>query len=216
MERAKGLILSTEEMISALDLDIDYTDVNGLMRLSKSASQFLLDRTGYDWSADTDKDPVAIDCAILWCRMRFYSNTEYAKDYDYSIGINADLVDLIIKAQEEKNNNEDNDNKDDVSTLRTISLNGIDKLNETYTFTKSELKIADLTNDTLSLEIKSIDVNGAIFSQGSGTFYLKTPDLNIYAYHDITTSNITELYLALVIDGENVNVKVQNNAINIE
>lgn len=100
LQAPRNEFFSVEEMVSILELDADYISDEGnrarLKRLSRSVSGFLLNRTKYDWSADEPRHPTAIDCAEMWVRMRFYQNTEYAEDYDYSVGISADIRELIM------------------------------------------------------------------------------------------------------------------------
>jgi hypothetical protein len=102
LSRATSPFFTNEEMVSILDLDADYLTDEGhqkkLENLSLSASDFLYARTGHDWANDGIKDPTASDCASLWIKMRFYADTNYSKEYDFSLGIQADLNDLIGKA----------------------------------------------------------------------------------------------------------------------
>ena len=86
-------ILTVEQMRTALYLDYDY-DEEELIRLSILASSYLKTKTGYDWTLDTELEPLAIQAAILYVRMMFFDNTNYKKENDFTIGLGALIVDL--------------------------------------------------------------------------------------------------------------------------
>lgn len=101
-----GSILTTEEVRKALYLDADY-DANELDRLSKTASSFLYEKTGYDFStveAGEEIEPLAIQCAVLYVRDLFFQGNGYNREHDYNLGINSLIVDLqtiaVRKAEE--------------------------------------------------------------------------------------------------------------------
>ena len=93
------LILTIEEVREALYLDFDYDDKE-LERLSQTASSFLLRRTGYDFAKELEKEPLAIECSIMYVRSLFFGAEGYNKQFDYSIGLNSLIVDLQIIADE--------------------------------------------------------------------------------------------------------------------
>lgn len=99
--RASAQFFTLDEMVGILDLDADAVSDSGIKdkldKLSYAASDFLMARTGYDWSADDVKDPLAVDCASMFVKKRYYEGTAYESEYDLSLGINADLNDLCIK-----------------------------------------------------------------------------------------------------------------------
>ena len=59
-----GLILTIDEVKKALYLDFDY-DTTELDRLSKTASSFILRKTGYDFGSDAEIEPLAKEAAIM-------------------------------------------------------------------------------------------------------------------------------------------------------
>lgn len=106
INRAAASFFTDEEMVAILDLDSDYLSDAGqkarLEDLSYEASDFLLNRTGYDWSADSVKDPTAKICSTLWVKMHFYllPNGQADTSHNYSEGIESLLNDLILKVRE--------------------------------------------------------------------------------------------------------------------
>ncbi len=99
---ASKAIFTNAEMKEILNLDYDYSETGRLERLSLSASQYLLDHTGYDWSQDTTINPLAYDCAEMFVKQRWYEGSEYEKEYDYTMGIQDDLFQLKLKAESEE------------------------------------------------------------------------------------------------------------------
>jgi hypothetical protein len=99
-----GAILTTDEVRKALYLDDDY-DAAELDRLSKTASSFLYEKTGYDFSKVSDgeeREPLAIQCAVLYVRDLFFQGNGYNKEHDYNLGINSLIVDLQTIASRKK------------------------------------------------------------------------------------------------------------------
>ncbi len=99
---ASKAIFTIAEMKEILNLDYDYSETGRLERLSLSASQYLLDHTGYDWSKDETINPLAKDCAEMFVKQRWYEGSEYAKEYDFAMGIQDDLFQLRLKADSEE------------------------------------------------------------------------------------------------------------------
>ena len=104
---ASNPFFTNEEMVSILSLDSDFLDdpsnADRLQNLSLAASDFLLNRTGHDWSVDIPKNPTAYNTARLYVIQSFHLGTEISDKYDYSIGISANLIDLINIVRREKN-----------------------------------------------------------------------------------------------------------------
>lgn len=98
---ASKAIFTASEMKSILNLDYDYDETDRLNRLSLSASQYLLEHTGYDWTKDDPIDPMAYDCAEMFVKQRWYEGSQYAKEYDFTMGIQDDLFQLGLKAKAE-------------------------------------------------------------------------------------------------------------------
>lgn len=92
-------ILTIKETREALYLDYDY-DVVELERLSKTASSFILRKTGYEFGKEDDIEPLAKQAAILYVRSQFFNGGNYKKEYDFTLGINSLLVDLQLIADE--------------------------------------------------------------------------------------------------------------------
>lgn len=94
-----GNILTIEEVREALYLDFDF-DNTELDRLSKTASSFINRKTGFDFGSETEMEPLAKQCAILYVRTQFFGADGYNKEYDFTLGINSLIQDLQIIAQE--------------------------------------------------------------------------------------------------------------------
>ena len=91
-------ILTTEQVRKAIYQDEDF-DVEELQRLSKFASSSIEEKTGYDFGKDQDKEPIAVQCAILMVRMQYFGGDGYNKEYNYSLGIQGMIVDLQVIAK---------------------------------------------------------------------------------------------------------------------
>lgn len=85
-------MFTIEQLKAMLDLDEDYSETQRLSDLSVRASSFIEVSTGKDFSSAKRIQPIAKDCAELWIRMRWYEGTEYKKDYDFTLGIENDLM----------------------------------------------------------------------------------------------------------------------------
>jgi hypothetical protein len=94
-------LFTNKQMVSILNLDADYPETDRLERLSLSASQYLLEHTGYDWSQDATINPLAYDCGEMFVKQRWYEGSQYAKEYDFTMGIQDDLFQLSLKAKSE-------------------------------------------------------------------------------------------------------------------
>jgi len=94
-------ILTVEQMRQALYLDFDY-DEEELVRLSILASSYLKNKTGYDWTSEDEIEPLAIQAAIEFVRMKFFDNTNYKKENDYTVGLGSLIIDLQIIAEEKQ------------------------------------------------------------------------------------------------------------------
>lgn len=92
-------ILTNQEVARALYLDEDYNQEE-LERYAKSASSFIKIKTGYDFAADAEKEPLAVELAIQYVRQLHFGGGEYKKEHDYSFGITGLIVDLQEIARE--------------------------------------------------------------------------------------------------------------------
>ena len=101
------MLLTLEEAKKAIYVDPDFDDdiIRGYI---ESASSFLEEKTGFDFSKVTD--PMAKDFCRMFIKDRhFNSNGSYNREHDYSLGIDALLIQLQFKARkyiEEENKNE--------------------------------------------------------------------------------------------------------------
>ena len=86
-------ILTIEEVRKALYLDYDY-DVEELEKWSLTASAFLLEKTGYDFSEDKIIHPLAKLAAEKWIATEFYSGENYKREFDYAYGLTSLINDL--------------------------------------------------------------------------------------------------------------------------
>jgi hypothetical protein len=93
-----GDILTIEEVKNALSLDYD-ADNTEMDRLSKTASSFVYEHTGYDFGSETEIHPIAKQVAIMHVRMLYFQNgNTYNREHDYSYGMTSMLHDLIAIA----------------------------------------------------------------------------------------------------------------------
>lgn len=91
------MLLTNSEAKKAIYVDDDFDDEIIRMYIS-SASSFLLQKTGFDFS--TVCEPMAKQFAIMYIRnLHFNSNGTYNKEYDYNLGINCLLIELQNKAR---------------------------------------------------------------------------------------------------------------------
>lgn len=86
-------ILTEAEVKKALWKDDDF-DTAEATRLSAVASSFIKTKTGYDFGDEETKEPLAVQCAILYIRQQFFGADGYNEKYDFTIGITGLLVDL--------------------------------------------------------------------------------------------------------------------------
>lgn len=117
-------VLSREEVAKALFVDEDF-DSEELEFYAQSATSFLKNKTGYDWSRDEIIEPLAKMCARQYVQTMYFSGENYKPEFDFKLGIDALLVDLQNLVLHKKNKREnkvveeigDIDNeKDDVSS----------------------------------------------------------------------------------------------------
>mgnify|MGYP000999235999 CR=1 FL=1 len=92
-------ILTTEQVKEALYLDDD-ANVQMLEMYSNQATSYIFHKTGYDFSKDIEKEPLAILCAQMYIRQIYFGSTGYNKQHDYLIGIGGLISDLQIIADE--------------------------------------------------------------------------------------------------------------------
>lgn len=92
------MLLTNEQAKKAIYVDPDFDDeiVRGYVA---TASSFLKQKTGFDFSVVCE--PLAKQFAIMFIRdLHFNTNGSYNREHDYSLGINALLIQLQFKAKE--------------------------------------------------------------------------------------------------------------------
>lgn len=92
-------ILTNEQVALAIFADDDFPKAE-LERLSRAASTYILQKTGYDFSQDPEIHPHAIECAIQYVKQLHFNRTQFNKDYDFSMGISSYIIDLQVIANE--------------------------------------------------------------------------------------------------------------------
>ncbi|MCU7522507.1 MAG: hypothetical protein HF308_15355 [Ignavibacteria bacterium] len=99
-------ILTKEQVAEAIYVDADFSPVT-LERYAKSASSFLKQKTGYDFTKRpdqvndlglTDIEPLAIECAMMYVRQLHFQGQGYNKEHDYALGISSLITDLQVIA----------------------------------------------------------------------------------------------------------------------
>lgn len=91
------MLLTLDEARKAIYVDPDF-DEEIIRGYIESASSFLKEKTGYDFSKKND--PMAKDFAKMFIKDRhFNSNGSYNRDHDYSLGISALLIQLQLRAK---------------------------------------------------------------------------------------------------------------------
>ena len=91
------MLLTLDEARKAIYVDPDFDDtiIRGYI---ESASSFLKEKTGFDFSKVND--PMAKDFARMFVKDRhFNSNGSYNREHDYSLGISALLMQLQLRAK---------------------------------------------------------------------------------------------------------------------
>ena len=91
-------ILTNAEVAEALYLESDY-DTARLTRYAAVASSFIKEKTGWDFAADAEREPLAIECAVQYVRQLHFGAGGYNREHDYTFGIVGLLVDLNTIAQ---------------------------------------------------------------------------------------------------------------------
>lgn len=92
------MLLTNEEAKKAIYVDPDFDDTI-IRDYIKTASSFLKEKTGFDFSNVCE--PLAKQFAKMFIRdLHFNSNGTYNREHDYSLGINAILIQLQFKANE--------------------------------------------------------------------------------------------------------------------
>jgi hypothetical protein len=86
-------ILTIEQVREAIYVDPDYNP-STLNRYASSATSFLKQKTGYDFTQDEPIEPLAIECAMMYVRQLHFQGQGYNKDHDYTLGIVSLLEDL--------------------------------------------------------------------------------------------------------------------------
>lgn len=99
MANNRKTILTTEEVARAIRVEPDYDKVE-LQELAEAATSFIATKTGYDWSQDTNIEPIAKTCARLYVQQLHFGQDGYNKEYDFTLGIGnfiGDLKDIYRK-----------------------------------------------------------------------------------------------------------------------
>jgi hypothetical protein len=91
------MILTESEVAMAIYADEDY-DKEELRRLARLATSYIKNKTGYDFSKDHRREPLAVECAIMYVRQSKMQSKEYNRDFDFAVGINSLLKDLQVIA----------------------------------------------------------------------------------------------------------------------
>lgn len=92
-------ILTLEEVAKAIYEDADF-DGAELHRLAVLSSNFIKIKTGYDFSLDEQKEPLAVECAMQYVRQIYFGSKGYNKEHDYALGIVGLIDDLQVIANE--------------------------------------------------------------------------------------------------------------------
>jgi len=94
-----GTILTKEEVAKAIYVDPDF-DGEELQRLANLSSSFIKQKTGYDFAQDEEIEPLAVECAMQYCRQVYFGSKGYNKEHDYTLGIVGLIDDLQVIANE--------------------------------------------------------------------------------------------------------------------
>jgi hypothetical protein len=95
----RNTILTLEEVAKAIYEDADFDNAE-LQRLADLSSDFILRKTGYDFSQDNSREPLAVECAMQYVRQVYFGSKGYNKEHDYSLGIVGLIDDLQVIANE--------------------------------------------------------------------------------------------------------------------
>lgn len=94
-------ILTNEEVGKAINVDPDF-DEEVLSSYANTATSFIKEKTGYDFSNDEIIEPLAKQCARMYVRQLHYGSNGYNKEHDYTLGITSLIVDLQVIANRKK------------------------------------------------------------------------------------------------------------------
>jgi len=83
-------LLTAEQVKDAIYADDDFPREE-LERYARSASSYIKHKSGYDFAKDTEIEPLAIECAILFVKQLHFG-------YDFEKAINSFIVDLQVIA----------------------------------------------------------------------------------------------------------------------
>lgn len=93
-------ILTIDEVKKELRVDDDFDD-EIIIGYIADATAYINTVTGYDWTKESEVDPLCKRCAKLYIKQEHFE-TEYKKDYDYTLGISS-LIYLLNCKVGEKN-----------------------------------------------------------------------------------------------------------------
>ncbi len=91
-------LLTNDEVREALSLDFDYSETE-ISDLAKAASSYIKLKTDYDFTLLVTPEPLAKRAAKMFVQMTFYGGQNYKKEYDFSFGLSAAIVELQIIAR---------------------------------------------------------------------------------------------------------------------
>ena len=94
-------ILTNEEVGKAINVDPDF-DEEVLSSYANTATSFIKEKTGYDFSNDEIIETLAKQCARMYVRQLHYGSNGYNKEHDYTLGITSLIVDLQVIANRKK------------------------------------------------------------------------------------------------------------------
>ena len=92
------LILTDAEVREAIYVDPDFSAARA-RHYAKLATSYLKQKTGYEWENDSEIEPLAKQCAMIYVRTIHFEGSTYKKEHDYTFGISSLLIDLEIIAQ---------------------------------------------------------------------------------------------------------------------
>lgn len=92
-------ILTLEEVAKAIYEDADFDNAE-MQRLANISTDFIKRKTGYDFSLDSPRESLAVECAMQYVRQTYFGAKGYNKEHDYSLGIVGLIDDLQVIANE--------------------------------------------------------------------------------------------------------------------
>lgn len=75
-------IITKTQFLSAIDADSDFDDDSVVNEVIGQASQRILQKTGYDFGADSTKNPLAVQCCELLAHDIYFRTNEHGESID--------------------------------------------------------------------------------------------------------------------------------------